>query len=138
MFHHVFISSDKIVLNLHESENAADNLVQFFWGGTDLWNTLATLEQIWITMAIVEHQCIHLCYGLSKRLNFVQFILFKNSTNFDYWKLDTLHSLPILKNAYCPLILYLIDFGTTLSKQSFSSSCFWEVKPSFVHGKNNM
>ena len=53
---------------------------------------------------IVERQCVHLCYGPSKRLNFAQYIHFIHSTNFDYWKLYTSHSLPILKNAYCPLI----------------------------------
>ncbi len=66
----------------------------------------------------------------SKRLNFVQFIIFKNSTNFEYWNLDTSHSLPILKNPQCPLFLYLVDFGTALSTQSTSSS--------IVFGKRNL
>ena len=63
---------------------------------------------------IVERQCVHICYGPSKRLNFVQFILFKNSTNFDYQKLYTSRSLPILKNASCPLFFFYIQQTSVL------------------------
>ena len=98
----------------------------------DLWNTLPPLEQIWIANSWApgaERQCVHLCYGPSKRLNFVQFILFKHSTNFDYWKLYTSHSLPILKNAYCPLIFISGRLRyCSLYAKFFFLDCFQEYK----------
>ena len=98
---------------------------------------------------------MRLCYGPSKRLNFVQFMVFAenstaklqntrpiylhknnlyciltrssknaaygkqwgNSTNLDYWKIDTSDSCQLP-----PHFLYLVDFGTALSTQSSSSS----------------
>ena len=58
-----------------------------FLEGMDLCNTLPSLEQIWITNSWASvHPSL---LWLSKRLNFVQLILFENSTNFDYWKLYT-------------------------------------------------
>ena len=71
-------------------------------------------------------------------MNFVQFILFKNSTNFDYWKLYTLHSLPILKNAYCPLIFISGRLRyCSLYTKFFFLDCFREAKPPFFQSKNN-
>jgi len=64
----------------------------------------------------------------------VHFTLFKTSTNFEYWKLDTSHSLPILKNAYCPLI-FILQY-CSLYPKFFFLDCFREAKPSLGHGKN--
>ena len=83
---------------------------------------------------------MRLCYGPSKRLNFVQFMVFaENSTNLGYWKIDTSDSLPILKNANFPHIS--ISGGLrycSLYAKFFFLDCFREARPSFGNGKNYM
>ena len=58
-------------------------------------------------------------------------LLFKNSTNFEYWRLDTSHSLPILKNAYCPLIFISGRLRYCSLYAKFFLDCFRAAKPSF-------
>ena len=66
---------------------------------------------------------MRLCYGPSKRLNFVQFMIFaENSTNLDYWKIDTSDSCQLPPYFYIWWTSVLLSLRKVVLPRLFSGS----------------
>ena len=79
---------------------------------------------------------MRLCYGPSKRLNFVQFMVFaQNSTNLDYWKIDTSDSCPLPPYFYIWWTSVLLSLRKVLLPRLFSGSetFLWQWQKQYVN-----